>query len=446
MRATSPLSDADFASRMAALGPFEPAPLLAVAVSGGPDSMALAALASRWARAAGGRAVALLVDHRLRPESRGEIARAAAALDAVGVNPVLLAIAAPPPAAGRPAWARSERYRLLTDAARALGALHLMLAHHQDDQAETVLLNLGRGSGAKGLAAMRPIRAEAGLRLLRPLLDVPKARLVATAVAAGLPVADDPSNRDPAYARTRARRALAGRGFDAAGLAATAARLAEEDMALEAWVARLAATAASVSPAGLIRIDRARLAAAPRAVALRLLARAAHAAGGRSAPPRQARAADALDAVRADGDVRRTLGGAVVRAEGAEVRLWREAARLPGPVAPANLDAAWDGRFRLRLMGAAPEGAVVAPLGYAGLRAAEACALAPGWAGAGAPPPRAALATSPALWHGDVLLAAPRFGGADAGPGAGLACRGGARLGLIAEFRPRRPLAPVMPC
>jgi len=444
MRATSPLSDADFASRMAALGPFEPAPLLAVAVSGGPDSMALAWLASRWAGAVGGRAVAVLVDHRLRRESAAEVACAAAALETIGVAAVPRTIAGAPPDAGRPAWARAERYRLLIEAAREIGALHLLLGHHLDDQAETVLLNLARGSGVKGLAAMRPIRAEAGLRLLRPLLDVPKARLVATAAAAGLPTADDPSNRDPAYARTRARRTLAGRSADAQGLAAAAARLAEEDMALEAWVAQLAATSVSVSPVGLIRIDRARLVAAPQAVALRLLARASHAAGGRLAPPRQARAADALDAVRADGDVRRTLGGALVRADGEQVRFWREATRLPGPIAVADIGSLWDGRFRLRVVGGALADAVVAPLGYGGLCAVEAAAPRPDWAGAGLP--RAALATLPGLWREGALLAAPRFDAAGPGSEAGLAAQDAARLALTAEFRPRRPLAPMMPC
>lgn len=438
---------------MAGLAPFEAAPLLALGVSGGPDSMALAVLAARWARARGGRAVALLVDHGLRPEAAGEIALAAAALRPLGVEARLLKVAAPAPARGKPAWARAERYRLFIQAMREIGGLHLLLAHHRDDQAETLLLQLARGSGVKGLAAMPAVRPGSDFRVVRPLLAVPKARLIAAAAAADLPVADDPSNRDEAYARTRTRQALAETG-DAARLAETARRLASEDRALEQWTAALAARALRLSPLGLIEIDRAHLTAAPDAVALRLLARAAHAVGGRSAPPRQARSGAALAALRAGGACRRTLAGAMIDADAARVRIWRtpDGKNVKPPV--LALDAVresrfapvWDGRFRVFVEGPAPAGAVVAALGYGGLRSVEAMAAPPDWLGAA---PRRALIGLPALWSDRELLAAATIGAGPEGRSrfaAGLAPDAKSRLRLGAVFQPRRPVAPAASC
>jgi len=444
MRAIAPLSDAEFATAMAPLGPFEPNPLLAVAVSGGPDSMALAFLASRWAAALGGEAVALIVDHGLRAEAAQEARAAEAALAGIGIRAIRRRIEAPPPPAGLPAWARRKRYRLLERMTADLGALHLLTAHHADDQAETVLLNLGRGSGAKGLAAMRPVRHGPGARLVRPLLGVSKARLAATAVEAGLPTADDPSNRDLHYARARVRQALvvAADAADAGNLWETADRLADEDDALEAWTAHLAAVAVRISPVGMIAIDRACLEGAPKAVALRLLARAAHAAGGRETPPRQARAGAALMAIRAGETSARTLGGAVVRLDDAHIRLWREIGRRPPETAPVGaagiLD--WDGRFRLRIDGALPEGAHIGPLGRDGLSQAMQADRPPAWLTAA---PRSALASLPGLWRGAALLALPRFQSPE---NHGLAPGTTASVGLWARFRSRRPIAPLMPC
>lgn len=425
---------------MAALAPLEPSPLLALAVSGGPDSMALAVLAARWAAEQGGRAHALLVDHRLRPEAGAEAEVAATALRGLGLEADILTVKSAPPAAGRSAWARAIRYDLLARATSRLGALHLLTAHHQDDQAETFLLHLERGSGVKGLAGMTRGRFGASHRLLRPLLGFPKERLVATAAAAGLPVADDPSNRDPAYSRVRARRRLGASG-DGARLAATMGRLADEDAALERMAAALAADALSISPLGFIDIDRQALATAPHAVALRVLARAAHAVGGREAPPRQARAADLLAALRGGGQEKRTLAGAAVHMAERRVSLYRAPDRksaAPPRLTPPGL---WDGRFLVSIEGVLPEGAVVSALGYSGLRALESLDEPPPWLGAA---PRRALATLPALWAGEDLAAAPDFGAPAFA--AGLAMGAKSSLRLIAAFRPRRPIAPARSC
>ena len=145
----------EFAAAMALLAPFEPAPLVAVAVSGGPDSLALALLAARWAASRGGRAVALTVDHHLRPESTGEALQVGRWLADRGIAHAVLDWSPPPVLAGDiQAAARDARYAMLEAWCREAGALHLLVAHHAEDQAETLLLRLGRGSGLAGLAAM----------------------------------------------------------------------------------------------------------------------------------------------------------------------------------------------------------------------------------------------------------------------------------------------------
>ncbi len=143
---------------MATLGPFEATPALAVAVSGGPDSLALAMLAKAWSDARGGSLVALTVDHGLRPESTGEARQVGRWLKKRGIPQRILRWDGPKPGSALQAEARSARYALLTGWCRARGILHLLLGHQREDQAETVLMRLERGSGPDGLAAM-PRRA-----------------------------------------------------------------------------------------------------------------------------------------------------------------------------------------------------------------------------------------------------------------------------------------------
>ena len=416
---------------MAPLGPFESSPMFGVAVSGGPDSMALAYLASRYAANLGGNVAAILVDHRLRPDSTEEATRAAAALNAIDIPAKILTIQLAAPSTGKPAWARTERYKLLETASAGLGALHLLLGHHQDDQAETLLLNLARGSGAKGLAAMTPIRTGQKVRLLRPLLGFDKTTLVSTACAAGLLVADDPSNRDPQYARTRVRAAL-GKGGDTVNLAATADRLRSDDDAIEHATARLVALAASISPLGLIQLDRAALINAPKSVAIRILARAAYAAGGRFAPPRYANVETLLNAICYGDDGRRTLGRSTIRIAPDQITLWRELQ----PTAPSTQEGAgiWDGRFILTCTPALPLSAEIRGLGYTGLRQIEAFPEPPTWLQSA---PRQALASLPAIWDGASVVAAPEFGAFTGRNGAKTD-----RLRLHARLRSWAPLAP----
>ncbi|MBX6324145.1 MAG: tRNA lysidine(34) synthetase TilS, partial [Rhodospirillaceae bacterium] len=228
--------------------------------------MVLCLLAKDWVETRQGRLTALIVDHALRPDSAREARQVAAWLRRRGLSAVVLRREGPRPAADVQAAARAARYRLLTQWCRNRGVLHLLLAHHREDQAETLLLRLARGSGLNGLAAMPAIAELDGVRLLRPLLGVPKARLKRTLEALGQPWIEDPSNQEPAYARVRLRRLspmLAAEGLTAARLAATAERLGLARAALDRATAELLAGAAALRPEGYLVLGLEALAAAP---------------------------------------------------------------------------------------------------------------------------------------------------------------------------------------
>jgi tRNA(Ile)-lysidine synthase len=231
----SPISASD-AKRLFA--DWKAAPAIVLAVSGGSDSIALMWLAARWREslARGPRLIAVTVDHGLRPEAAREargVKRLARTLD---LPHRTLRWSGTKPKTGLPAAARAARYRLLAQAARAGGATHILTAHTRDDQAETLLMRLLRGSGIAGLAAMARESEREGVLLARPFLDVAKSRLVATLEKAKIGFADDPTNRDVSFTRPRLRTllpALAAEGGDARNLARLAARLARANAAVE---------------------------------------------------------------------------------------------------------------------------------------------------------------------------------------------------------------------
>ncbi|MDA0704544.1 MAG: tRNA lysidine(34) synthetase TilS, partial [Proteobacteria bacterium] len=223
-----PLTVAEFARLLENFGPYEPGVRLAVGVSGGPDSMALALLADAWARACGGRVLALIVDHGLRPASTEEAARVAGWLVARGFETRVLPWLGEKPERGVQAAARAARHALLEAACREAGILHLLLAHQREDQAETILLRRAAQSGADGLAAMAAVVERRHCRLLRPLLTVPRARLIATLEAAGQDWIEDPSNADTGFTRIRLRNELAQAGAGALAPLVDAAAAAGE--------------------------------------------------------------------------------------------------------------------------------------------------------------------------------------------------------------------------
>ncbi|MGE0650993.1 MAG: tRNA lysidine(34) synthetase TilS, partial [Alphaproteobacteria bacterium] len=268
-----------FARAMDAFALFEPRPHLAVAVSGGADSLALAFLADAWARARGGGVTALTVDHRLRPDSTAEARRVGRWLRARGIAHRVITWDGGGKTAGGAAIqarARAARYRLLEAWCARHGVLHLLTAHHSDDQAETFLLRLGQGSGLMGLAAMAPARELDAARLLRPLLGFSHAELEGILVRESQDWISDPSNLNTAYARVRLRGlvpVLAEEGLDAAQMAGLGARFARVRAAFDDRLAARLAHAARPHAAGFIRLDRAVLADCQPWEGERLLAR-----------------------------------------------------------------------------------------------------------------------------------------------------------------------------
>jgi tRNA(Ile)-lysidine synthase len=264
----------------ALLAPLEAAPSALVAVSGGPDSTALLLMAAEWAaRRKTTRIAAATVDHGLRPEGALEAKSVAELCERFGVPHRTLVWTGAKPKAGVQEKAREARYRLLTAHARAIGAGAVVTAHHADDQAETVLFRLMRGSGVAGLRGMESVSRRDGVAILRPLLGVTKSALVAFAEARGAAFVDDPSNAEPRYARTRLRALIAGlaaEGLDAGGLVRLARRAAEADEALARMTAEVEARLGADRP-----IDARALFVAPIAIVQRILAGRIAAAGGR---------------------------------------------------------------------------------------------------------------------------------------------------------------------
>ena len=370
----SPLTAEEFATLMGSLAPFEPKPKLAVALSGGADSLALTLLLKDWLDRRGGSLLALTVDHGLRRGSAAEARQVAALMEARGIPHQVLRWRGEKPTASPQAAARQARYRLLGQTCQRRDILHLCLAHHLEDQAETLLLRLGRGSGLEGLAAMAPVVETAELRLLRPLLTVSRERLTALLQTRGCSWIEDPSNRETAFARVRLRRMLpqlAREGLTAERLGAAAGHLGRARAALEPVVAALLARAVRPDPAGFLTLAPVVLAEAPREASLRALARCLMTVGGSGYTPRLDRL-ERLHGKLAGGlGPGATLAGCRILRQGSRWLLVREAGRSrPGELEPGRR-LLWDGRFELaaaRRRGGAAVRLRVTALGAGGWR------------------------------------------------------------------------------
>jgi tRNA(Ile)-lysidine synthase len=302
----------------------EDLPGLVLAVSGGPDSTALLVLAARWAKRLkrAPKLVAVTIDHGLRPEAAREAAMVKRLARRLGVPHRTLHWRGRKPQSGLQEAARYARYELLAQIATRARFAHVLTAHTLDDQAETVLFRLARGSGLFGLTGMAhaaplPLRGVREIFLVRPLLHIPKARLIATLEAARIAYAEDPSNRDPRFTRARLRSlmpALAREGLDARGLARLAARLrrAESTIQVAVQAARSALAPLPWPQHGPIAFATAAFAGLPAEVGLRLLGEAvAHT--GDEGPVELAKLESLYEALRqARSRLRRTLAGALI--------------------------------------------------------------------------------------------------------------------------------------
>ncbi len=314
----------NFSIALARLGPFGPAPHLAVAVSGGADSTALALLTQKWAAANQGRILALIVDHGLRQESAAEAELTSNRLAARGIASKILtlAVAAGPALQAR---ARDARYVALAQAARQAGCLHLLLGHHAADQAETVAMRAARGT--RGLEGMAAWTARNDLLLLRPLLGIDPADLRAYLRAAGMAWVEDPSNANLNFERVRIRQAGSGQN---------PADAAPRQQAEQAAAAYLAANV-TIRPEGFAVIHTNSLPALALASLLRII-------GGAHYAPAQPAVASLAASLRPA-----TLGGVRITGAGKYGPGWllaREVSACAPPI-PAINGTTWDARFRL---------------------------------------------------------------------------------------------------
>jgi tRNA(Ile)-lysidine synthase len=394
-------------------------PKALLAVSGGPDSVALLVLAARWCaltdRSLNDLHVAT-VDHGLRQASAAEAQFVADLAANIGFAHSTLPWTGAKPESGLQAAAREARYRLLSELARARGISALVTAHTLDDQAETFMMRLARGSGLTGLAAMAPQARMMDIDLIRPLLGESKARLRHLLLASGIPFIDDPSNDEAAFERVRMRRALARLGplgVTAERIALSAARLRRARLAIEAVARDAASRSIVVHPAGYAEADLAALVRAPDEILIVLMEMLVRGLGGGARPARLARIEALAAGIRSQAlPDRATLGGCLIERKRGVLRIFREPGRMGTPrlrLAP-GATALWDGRFRASVPAIAPGAVDMAPIGSDWRRIADHLEEAV---------PKVAIETGPAFRLEGELIAAPQLGffGTDLGGG-----------------------------
>jgi tRNA(Ile)-lysidine synthase len=398
-----PIDEAAFAAAMGAFEPFEPEPLIAVGVSGGPDSMALALLLDCWARSLGGRVLGLTVDHGLRPGSAEEALQVGHWLAARGIEHQVLVWTGEKPRAGIQEAARAARYGLLAEACAGRGILHLAVAHHADDQAETILFRRNRGSLDDGLAGMSPERSLGTMRLIRPLLARPKSALVATCAAFGQDFIADPSNTSERFARTPLRRRLDADQGERRALLALGSQAAGRRVARADALAGFLAAVAEIRPDGIIVIDREELGRGNSTLRSAALAAMLRTAGGLEHGPNATSIARLDTALQSPAFRGVALGGCMVRRWGDALLVCREPGRVAPPVGLiAGVWRQWDRRFAIRVGKCAAGEFTVGPLGvrgFAWLRKLYPIEL-----------PSAAGASLPAIRTGESLLSVPCLG------------------------------------
>jgi tRNA(Ile)-lysidine synthase len=413
----APLTDQEVDALFAPLADARPPATWLLAVSGGADSSAMMHLAADWARrhpAGGIGLVVATVDHGLRPESGAEARTVGFAAAALGLPHATLAWTGAKPQTGVQSAARAARYGLLQAFAesRQLQPAHLLTAHTADDQAETLLMRLARGSGVDGLSAMRTERVLPGSAIwhFRPLLDVPKARLIATLQARGIAWIEDPGNENAKFERIRIRRLLpllAEAGIGAGAMALSARRLDRANAALEDLADRAWADCATSDWGASVTMNWGKLNSCPAELQIRLIARAVDVMGGNCPSARLAEIESVVGALRQPMPAR-TLGGTMLSVANGRISVYREPGRAGLPILQLQpgCSAIWDSRFRIELAPSASTAVTARALTaeeWAALRDRLDIDPSPHY------PARAARAT-PVFWRGAELISVPWLG------------------------------------
>ena len=416
----TPLDAVVFAGLMQSFGPFEAKPYLAVAVSGGADSMALALLAHEWASARGGKVIAMTVDHGLRDDSAAEAHWVGQQLQTHGIAHIVLPWTGPKPKGAMQEKARIARYRLLDQACEDHGIFHLLVAHHHNDQSETIAMRQARGSRPMGRAGMSARRFLTSTRLLRPLLSVDKADLIATLKDRGQEWVEDPSNQNPKFERVRIRQTDEVLGDTAGGIVGevekTQSDAIETRHEIEAQLARLLAQSVTILPVGVAVVDSdAILSCSDADVACYALGHVIRTIGGMVYMPPFDALSSLLTSLKTHATPRISLGGCIVHQKAGCLYIYREVGRMDQTpqVVDANLVRSggrviWDHRFEWTVSAAtiAPETVLyIGPLMLCDVFHTKAFRAALGQFFAFiAELPRAALASMPALYDKEGLL------------------------------------------
>lgn len=365
--------------------------LIGVAVSGGSDSLALLHAAVAWGDP---EVAAVTVDHGLRPEAVGEARHVAALCERLGVPHDVVRWDGWDGKGNLQDHARRNRYSLIADWALGRGLDAVLLGHTMDDQAETFLMRLARRSGVDGLGTMHMTFERYGMRFDRPFLIERRKDLRDYLMGRGVKWVDDPSNEDEGFDRVKARRALATLGIDAETLFDVSENLRAASSALGILARQFALDHGRLVQGDLI-LDRARLNFLPPELHRRILAGALKWVASADYPPRRDALTDAVQACYSPRNL--TLHGCRVLISDMTVRVVREHAAVAS--LHGKTDQIWDGRWALD--GPHNPDLDVRALG-------EAVMSCPDWRDSGMP--RASLLASPAIWHGDTLLAAPVAG------------------------------------
>lgn len=379
-----------------------PPKALGVAVSGGGDSMALLHLMVSFCQQHDIALFAVTVDHQLRPAAAEEARSVAAFCEKAGVAHETLVWNGWDGQGNLQHAARDARYGEMADWARARGISTIALAHTMEDQAETVLMRLARRGGVDGLSGMRPRVLRSGIAWVRPLLAARRAELRQYLVEHGVVWSEDPSNEDPNFDRIKVRKAmgtLASIGIDVEGLADVAEQMAQSRKALE-WNAFVVAQKLAKTRCGAVIYEERQLRSEPDEIRRRLFVRAINWISGATYAPRRGAVASLMRGI-AKGQAS-TADGCHIRRIASDIWIFRELNAVTGLQSP--VDVLWDRRWRIT----PPRGLKntkdlhVRALGSDGI---ENC---PDWRGTGFP--HVVLLSTPSIWKGDTLIAAPLAG------------------------------------
>jgi tRNA(Ile)-lysidine synthase len=326
-------------------------PFIAVAVSGGGDSMALTLLLHDWVQARGGKILALTVDHKLREDSTAEVEQVRVWLEARGIAHKILTWHGDKPATCLQERARAARYDLLLAACAEHGCTALAFAHNLEDQIETFWMRLAHGSGLGGLAGMAASRRMNGIRIIRPLLTFSRAALRTTCAAYGVSWVDDPSNENKKFLRVRLRQfesVLAAEGLTPQRLAQTLQKLEYAHAALEEVAAQVFEVCITLHPEGHATLLSSALQMHPRDIQTRVLAHVLHSIHPQDYPPDSS----AMEHLRLDvlspSFAGRTLAGCEIFPHGAMIYLCREASRQRVQILDSPLESGMLGEDGLR--------------------------------------------------------------------------------------------------